>query len=143
MHPDPNPPKPFVTLAPHAAPNVVDFCRDPAFGFEGDAFIALFGDLAPITTKAATPRGFKVVRVDIQAKRVEDFAVNQIAGPASKLPHEGFEAPSHCQFGQGGALYVVDWGEIEIAPVADTCPRIHQCGGGSCVARRRRWTRRR
>jgi len=47
---------------------------------------------------------------------VVDFAVNRIAGPASKLPHAGFERPSHCAFGPDGALYVVDWGEIEIAP---------------------------
>jgi hypothetical protein len=32
------------------------------------------------------------------------------------LPHAGFEQPAHCQFGPDGALYVVDWGEIEIAP---------------------------
>jgi glucose/arabinose dehydrogenase len=115
-HPNPNPPKPHITFADHAGPNGVDFCRDAAFGFEGDAFVSLFGDLAPVTTRAVTPRGFKVVRVDMRARRVVDFAVNKIAGPASKLPHEGFERPSHCQFGPDGALYVVDWGEIEIAP---------------------------
>lgn len=54
----------------------------------------------------------------MQNRQVVDFAVNQIAGPASKLPHAGFERPSHCQFGPDGALYVVDWGEIEIAPEA-------------------------
>jgi glucose/arabinose dehydrogenase len=117
-HPDPNPPTPFVTWPPHAAPNGVDFCRDPAFGFEGDAFVALFGDLAPVTTKTAAPRGFKVVRVDMRSGESVDFAVNRIAGPASKLPHGGFERPSHCQFGPDGALYIVDWGEIEIAPEA-------------------------
>lgn len=117
-HPDPNPPKPFVTFPPHAAPNGLDFCRDAAFGFEGDAFVAMFGDLSPMTTRAVTPRGYKVVRVDTALRRVVDFAVNKIEGPASKLPHEGFERPSHCQFGPDGTLYVVDWGEIEIAPGA-------------------------
>ncbi len=48
-HPDPNPPKPFATLDQPSAPNGVDFCRDPSFGFHGDAFVALFGDLTPIT----------------------------------------------------------------------------------------------
>jgi glucose/arabinose dehydrogenase len=115
-HPDPNPPKPFANFEVHAGPNGFDFCRDAAFGFEGDAFVALFGDIAPVTTRIMTPKGFKVVRVDMRSKRVVDFAVNKIAGPASKLPHEGFERPSHCQFGPDGALYVVDWGEIEIAP---------------------------
>jgi hypothetical protein len=45
-----------------------------------------------------------------------DIAVNRYTGPASKLPHDGFERPSHCAFGPDGALYVVDFGEIEIAP---------------------------
>lgn len=96
--------------------NGLDFCRDPRFGFEGDAFVALFGDLAPVTTRAATPRGFKIVRVDMKRRRVYDFAVNRIQGPASRLPHEGFERPSHCQFGPDGALYVVDGGEVRLAP---------------------------
>lgn len=115
-HPDPNPPKPFTTFTDHAAPNGFDFCRDDSFGFQGDAFVALYGDIAPVTSRPVTPRGFKVVRVDMQNRSVVDFAVNKIAGPASKLPHAGFERPSHCQFGPDGALYVVDWGEIEIAP---------------------------
>jgi glucose/arabinose dehydrogenase len=115
-HPDPNPPKPFVTFDPHAGPNGLDFCRDPRFGFEGDAFVAMFGDITPVTARQRTPTGFKVVRVDMANRRVVDFAVNKIAGPASKLPHQGFERPSHCQFGPDGALYVVDWGEIDLAP---------------------------
>lgn len=61
------------------------------------------------------------MRVDRNLRRVVDFAVNRIEGPASKLPHAGFERPAHCQFGpdpdEGTALYVVDWGEIELAPL--------------------------
>ena len=116
-HPNPTPPKPLVSCEPHAASNGVDFCRDPRFGFEGDAFVALFGDLAPVTTpRQVVPAGFKVVRVDMRNRRVVDFAADTIAGPASKLPHDGFERPSHCAFGPDGALYVVDGGQIEIAP---------------------------
>ncbi|MBW3615647.1 MAG: PQQ-dependent sugar dehydrogenase [Actinobacteria bacterium] len=115
-HPDPNPPKPFATFPAHSGPNGVDFCREAGFGFEGDAFVALFGDLTPVTTRLTTPSGFKVVRVDMNTGQVVDFAVNKIQGPASKLPHRGFERPSHCQFGPDGALYVVDFGQISIAP---------------------------
>lgn len=115
-HPDPHPPKPFITFPAHAGANGLDFCRDPKFGFVGDAFVACTGDVAPITTRSATPVGFKVLRVDMQLRRVVDFAVNKIEGPASKLPHSGFERPSHCCFGPDGALYVVDWGQIELAP---------------------------
>lgn len=115
-HPNPNPPKPFATFADHAGVNGLDVCRYPEFGFEGDAFIALFGDIAPVTSRPATPRGFKVVRVDTRTGEVFDFAVNRIAGPASILPQKGMERPSHCQFGPDGSLYVVDWGQIRMAP---------------------------
>ncbi len=116
-HPDPDPPKPFVTFEPHAAANGFAFSPDERFGFVGDAFVALFGDLAPVTTpRLLSPVGFKVVRVDMAGRRVIDFAVNRLAGPASKLPHGGFERPSHCAFGPDGALYVTDFGEIDIAP---------------------------
>ena len=115
-HPDPNPPKPFAQFAQHSGPNGVDFSRDSSFGFEGDAFVALFGDLTPVTARLTTPSGFKVVRVDMRTREVVDFAVNKFQGPASRLPHAGFERPSHCQFGPDGSLYVVDFGEVSIAP---------------------------
>jgi len=116
--PNPSPAKPFVSFETHVAANGFDFCRNSDFGFMGDAFVACFGDLAPITTlkHAVTPSGFKVVRVDMQTRQVHDFAVNKMTGPASKLPHDGFERPSHCQFGPDGALYIVDFGIIHIAP---------------------------
>ena len=114
--PNPTPPRPFVSFEPHAAANGVSF-SPPAFGFGGDAFVALFGDIAPVTTvRLAAPRGFKVVRVDMENRRIVDFAVNKVAGPASQLHHGGFERPSHCAFGPDGALYVVDYGKVQIAP---------------------------
>jgi glucose/arabinose dehydrogenase len=115
--PDPAPPGPAASFESHAAANGLDFSRDAAFGFEGEAFVALFGDLAPVTTiRQVVPAGFKVVRVDPATGEVRDFAVNRVQGPASKLFHGGFERPSHCAFGPDGALYVVDFGEIKIAP---------------------------
>ena len=115
--PEPEPPRPVATFAPHSGANGLAISPGGAFGFEGQAFVALFGDLAPITTpRLGTPVGFKVVRVDLADGEVVDFALNRIQGPASKLPHDGFERPSHCVFGPDGALYVTDFGEIDIAP---------------------------
>jgi glucose/arabinose dehydrogenase len=117
-HPNPMPPKPFAVFEPHSGANGIAFCRDDAFGFVGDAFVCQIGDLNPNTTRQAAPSGYKVVRVDMRTSEVHDFAVNRIVGPASKLPHDGFERPTHCEFGPDGALYVTDWGEIDIAPEA-------------------------
>jgi len=115
--PDPDPPKPIVSFETHAGANGFDFSRDQTFGFVGQAFVALFGDLAPVTTaRQIVPAGFKIVRVDPGTGALHDFAVNRVQGPASKLFHGGFERPSHCVFGPDGALYVVDFGEIKIAP---------------------------
>ena len=110
------PPEPFVTFVSHAAANGFDFSRDGRFGFEGDAFVACFGDAAPVTTRRITPAGFKVARVDMAARRLVDFAVNRISGGASVLPHNGFERPVDCRFGPDGALYVLDFGEMVPAP---------------------------
>lgn len=128
--PNPDPPKPYTSFQTHVAANGFDFCTDPSFGFEGDAFVACFGDLAPITTitKAVVPAGFKVVRVDMKTRQVYDFAVNKMTGPASKLPHQGFERPSHCLFGPDGALYVVDFGVIHIAPEAGAIRQTTETG---------------
>jgi glucose/arabinose dehydrogenase len=115
--PESDPPLPIVSFPPHAAANGLTISPGGAFGFQGQAFVALFGDLAPITTpRLAVPVGFKVVRVDLEQRTIVDFAVNRIQGPASKLPHDGFERPSHCAFGPDGSLYVTDFGEIDIAP---------------------------
>jgi glucose/arabinose dehydrogenase len=143
-HPTSNPPKPFLSFEPHVGANGVAFSQGEQFGFVGDAFVALFGDLAPITTaRISVPAGFKVVRIAMQSRQIVDFAVNKQTGPASKLPHRGFERPSHCAFGPDGALYIADFGEIDIAPErggvrmrqeSGTLWRIRRAGGQ--VARR-------
>jgi glucose/arabinose dehydrogenase len=115
--PNADPPKPVASFETHAAANGCAFSTDARFGFEGDAFVALFGDIAPVTTpRQVFPAGYKIVRVDPDSGAISDFAVNRTQGPASKLFHGGFERPSHCAFGPDGALYVVDFGEIKIAP---------------------------
>lgn len=134
--PEAAPPKPVASFQTHAGANGFAFAPASEFGFQGQAFVALFGDLAPVTTpRQVVPAGYKVVRVDPASGSVVDFAVNRRQGPASKLFHGGFERPSACAFGPDGSLYVVDFGQIKIA-VEKGAIRIPQ--GTGCVWRIRR-----
>jgi hypothetical protein len=103
QHPDPDPPKPVVTFTPHAAANGLDICRDPRFGSEGQAFVALFDDLAPVTVRSVTPAGFKIARVDLERRQVVDSRSScspRRAGGASQCwrrstrPHDAGAASS-------------------------------------------------
>jgi hypothetical protein len=106
-------PKPSAILGVHASANGLDFSRSDAFGHKGEAFIALFGDMAPGVGKVLSPVGFKVVRVDVATGVVQDFAANhgQKNGPATWLKKGGLERPVAVRFNRtGDALYVVDFG---------------------------------
>jgi glucose/arabinose dehydrogenase len=106
------PPRPAAILAVHSSSNGLDFSRERAFGFVGDAFVAQFGDMAPGVGKVLAPSGFRVVRVDVHTGVVEDFLVNRDgSGPASLLGSGGLERPVAARFApDGAALYVVDFG---------------------------------
>lgn len=109
-HPNP-PPKPAAYLAVHASADGFDFSRNTAFGYLGEAFIAEFGDQAPLAGKTLHPVGFKVVRVDVSRGVSADFAANRAPGPASKLENGGLERPVAARFDASGrALYIVDFG---------------------------------
>ena len=73
----------------HSSSNGFDFSRSKAFGFEGEAFIAQFGDMAPEVGKVWSPVGFKVVRVDV--------ATGVISGPTDvwKIDLRGYQAPTY------------------------------------------------
>lgn len=114
--PNPKPLRPFASFEPHAAANGVSF-SPPAFGFGGDAFVALFGDIAPVTTmRLAAPPGFKVVRVDMENRRIVDFAVNKVSGPPRNSSMGALSGRRIAPSGPEGALYVVDYGKIQLAP---------------------------
>lgn len=111
-HPNP-PPRPVAVLGVHASADGFDFSRNPAFGYVGEAFIAEFGDLAPVVGKVLEPVGFKVVRVDPKTGAIHDFAVNKgkLNGPASRVGGAGLERPVAARFAPDGkALYIVDFG---------------------------------
>jgi glucose/arabinose dehydrogenase len=97
----------------HSSSDGLDFSRSAAFGYQGDAFIAQFGDQAPVVGKVTNPVGYKVVRVEPRTGVVADFAVNrgEKNGPASLLGTRGLERPLAVRFDpRGTALYVVDFG---------------------------------
>ena len=106
-------PEAVAYLPVHSSADGMDFSRNAAFGHEGQAFVALFGDMAPSVGKVLEPVGFRVVRVDLQRKVVEDFALNRKSphGPASQAGTGGLERPVSLKFSPDGKdLYVVDFG---------------------------------
>lgn len=113
------PPKPAARLAVHSSSNGFDFSRAAAFGHVGQAFVAQFGDQAPVVGKTLAPVGFKVVRVDVATGEVAEFAANAgpANGPASRIGGHGLERPVDCRFDPTGtSLYVVDFGILAMDP---------------------------
>jgi glucose/arabinose dehydrogenase len=111
-HPS-RPPYPVAIFGVHASADGFDFSRNAAFGYPGQAFVALFGDEAPAVGKVLNPVGAKVVRVNLQNGVIEDFAVNKGRknGPATKIAGGGLERPVAARFNPAGdALFVVDFG---------------------------------
>ena len=105
------PPPPAAVLGVHSSSNGIDVARQ-GFGYDGEVFIAQFGDMAPGVGKVMAPVGFRVVRADPRTGVVNDFALNrQGNGPASQLDAGGLERPVAVRFSpDGSALYVVDFG---------------------------------
>jgi hypothetical protein len=111
------PPLPAAVFGVHSSSNGLDFSRSAAFGYQGQAFVAQFGDMAPKSGKVEFPVGFKIVRVDVSNGVIRDFAVNRGKrnGPASWLGSGGLERPVSVRFdAAGGALYVVDFGVMKL-----------------------------
>ncbi|WP_297816873.1 PQQ-dependent sugar dehydrogenase [Segetibacter sp.] len=109
------PPKPTAIFAVHSSSNGFDFSKTSKFGYEGEAFVAQFGDMAPDVGKVMSPVGFKIVRVNVSNGVIQDFAVNRgyKNGPASQKKNGGLERPLSVKFDPAGtSLYVVDYGTI-------------------------------
>lgn len=114
-HPN-KPPRPAAALGVHSSSNGLDFSRSGSFGYQGQAFIAQFGDMAPGVGKVLAPVGFKVVRVNVADGTITEFATNKgkKVAPASKLGTGGLERPVSVRFSPDGrSLYIVDFGVME------------------------------
>jgi glucose/arabinose dehydrogenase len=89
--------------------------------WQGEAFIALSGDRAPFATSGyalKAPVGYKVVRVNVESGKVEDFVHNTEYLPASKSGQRGhaMERPIDVKIGPDGAMYILDFGQVEYKP---------------------------
>jgi glucose/arabinose dehydrogenase len=119
------PPAPAAILPVHGMAGGIDFCANPAFGRTGQAFIAEFGDIAPVSGKLLFPVGFEVDRVDVATGVRHVFAANKgpINGPASKVGGGGLERPITVRFDPAGdALYVLDFGVVTVGSRAQPRP---------------------
>lgn len=87
--------------------------------FRGHLIVALSGDRSPFANggqKLVGPQGFRVMRIDLETKLPVDFVVNTQKLPASMIKSPGLqmERPIDVKFGPDGALYVVDYGRMEM-----------------------------
>ncbi|HLL90795.1 MAG TPA: hypothetical protein VK324_15950 [Tepidisphaeraceae bacterium] len=99
--------------------------------FRGSAVVALGGDRAPFATSGqplSTLPGYKVVRVDVDARQVREFIRNAKGVPASRSGDaDALERPIDVKFAPaGGAMYVLDFGVMEMR---DGRPRAHRRTG--------------
>jgi hypothetical protein len=91
----------------------------PLKQWRNNAIVALSGDRSPFATGGAKnfrgPMGFKVCRLDMTTREIEDVVRNTKGGPASRLPRgEGLiERPWAVKFAPDGKLYIVDIGEMD------------------------------
>jgi len=82
------------------------------------AIVAMMGDRAPFDTsggKVKPDRGYRVVQVNVDDRSVKDFVRNTFDGPASSTAaKQGLERPIDAKFGPDGALYIVDFGRMDM-----------------------------
>lgn len=123
----------FLSFAPNEAASGFAFSPGGAFGFEGDAFVAMFGPAVPNSDNRV---GFRIARVDVKARKVYDFASNILPGPAYDHQRAGLDRPTDVLFGPDGGMYIVDVGETKMTalgqvtvPLTGAVWRIYPSGG--------------
>jgi glucose/arabinose dehydrogenase len=119
--------QPFLTRPPHTACTKIDFARRE-FGFEGEMFMAEFGEATPVTGESVGPRGHQVVRVDPRTKQVEMFVRTKKSALGPKdmeyVATAGLKRPMDVRFSpDGSALYIVDLGAFVALPLTVPLPQ--------------------
>ncbi|MEX0647495.1 MAG: PQQ-dependent sugar dehydrogenase [Balneolaceae bacterium] len=113
------PPEPVAVFGVHSSSSGLVFVPEQSeFGVEGDAFIAQFGDMTPVTGNTISPVGYQIVRVNVHTGETEEFALNKKPGPGSASGTGGFERPLGLVFSpDGDELYIVDFGMLIMSPM--------------------------
>jgi glucose/arabinose dehydrogenase len=107
--------QPIVKMDPHTAGQGFVFGREE-FGIpENEILLAEFGTVVKYQHNKLP--GFRVSRVNLETGEVRDFISNKVGLPASAADGTGgLERPLRLAYGPDGALYIVDWGVLEIEP---------------------------
>jgi glucose/arabinose dehydrogenase len=115
--------KPLATLTHHVGAAKIDFARGDGFGFPGQLFLALSGDMNPVTGHHDERSGFEVVRIDPATGKGETFfkAKKEALGPKGfeYVTTAGPRRPVDVRFSPDGkTLYVVDVGSVALLSTA-------------------------
>jgi glucose/arabinose dehydrogenase len=129
--------QPLARFRPHTTPGGFALSPGKAFGFAGDAFVSLFGDISPFASGGLHMRaGHGVARVDLGSGAIHDFVLAEAPEVApGEEPHalDPFR-PVDVRFDvTGAALYVVDFGAVELT-MRDS--RVHPGSGALWRVRR-------
>ena len=132
------PPDPSLVIGLHpfnSSPSGLDVAPESWGEFAGDVFVSEWGDLAPATNpiRGQAPAGFRVVQIDPDSGQLEPFVGNAAPGPASKqnAAGNGLERPFDVKFGPDGALYISDYGVVNVNP--EQMPPYQQMPGTGAV----------
>jgi glucose/arabinose dehydrogenase len=131
------PPDPSSVVGRHewnSSPSLLDVGPDSWGSMAGHLFIAEWGDLAPPTNplRGMKPAGFQIVMVNPANGQLEPFVSNVHPGPASEQGNtgKGLERPFDVKFGPDGAMYIVDYGVVEMDLSSSGSPFMPKKGTG-------------
>lgn len=114
--------KPVLTLPPHTSGTKFDLSRGGAFG-AGQVYLAMTGDMTPMTGEATEHPGYGVARVDLNTLQITPFFRTrpEALGPRGLeyVATAGPKRPVDVKFSpDGNSLFVVDIGAMALVPTA-------------------------